>query len=64
MPSSYYPPVKTDDDLRPSVDHAVAGPVIAELPDGLRSLPTRMFRGAVELSGGEAESRPNPHPLA
>ncbi|MFD0542457.1 ATP-binding cassette domain-containing protein [Streptomyces mexicanus] len=40
-------------DLQPSVDYAGAGPVIAELPDGLRSLPARMFRGASELSGGE-----------
>ncbi|MGC0378948.1 ABC transporter ATP-binding protein [Streptomyces sp. SAI-229] len=43
----------TDDDLKPSVDHAAAGPVIAKLPEGLRSLLARVFRGAVELSGGE-----------
>lgn len=42
----------TDEDLAPSVDYAVAGPVIAKLPDGLRLL-ARMFRGAIELSGGE-----------
>lgn len=42
-----------DEDLTPSVDYAAAGPVIAKLPDGLRSLLARMFRGAVELSGGE-----------
>nr|WP_201299949.1 ABC transporter ATP-binding protein [Streptomyces mexicanus] len=40
-------------DLQPSVDYAGAGPVIAKLPDGLRSLLARMFRGASELSGGE-----------
>ncbi|AOR35957.1 hypothetical protein BFF78_37255 [Streptomyces fodineus] len=40
-------------DLRPSVDYAGAGPVVAELPDGLHSLLARMFRGASELSGGE-----------
>ncbi|MFJ6695372.1 ATP-binding cassette domain-containing protein [Streptomyces sp. NPDC091272] len=40
-------------DLQPSVDYAGAGPVIAKLPDGLRSLLARMFRGAIELSGGE-----------
>ncbi|MFB7596689.1 ATP-binding cassette domain-containing protein [Streptomyces sp. NPDC056160] len=40
-------------DLRPSVEYAGAGPVVARLPDGLNSLLARMFRGAVELSGGE-----------
>ncbi|WP_037896522.1 ABC transporter ATP-binding protein [Streptomyces sp. NRRL S-920] len=40
-------------DLQPSVEYAGAGPVIARLPDGLRSLLARMFRGAIELSGGE-----------
>ncbi|MFI1564215.1 ABC transporter ATP-binding protein [Streptomyces sp. NPDC020490] len=40
-------------DLQPSVDYAGAGPVIARLPDGLRSLLARVFRGAIELSGGE-----------
>jgi len=40
-------------DLQPSVDYAGARPVIAKLPDGLRSLLARMFRGASELSGGE-----------
>ncbi len=40
-------------DLQPSVDYAGAGPVIARLPDGLQSLLARMFRGAIELSGGE-----------
>ncbi|MFJ5035237.1 ATP-binding cassette domain-containing protein [Streptomyces sp. NPDC088560] len=39
--------------LQPSVDYAGAAPVIAKLPDGLRSLLARMFRGASELSGGE-----------
>ncbi|MGW1007328.1 ATP-binding cassette domain-containing protein [Streptomyces sp. NPDC002520] len=43
----------TDHDLEPSVDYAGAGPVIAKLPDGLRSLLARVFRGAIELSGGE-----------
>ncbi len=43
----------TDEDLKPSVDYAAAGPVVAKLPDGLRSLLARMFRGAIELSGGE-----------
>ncbi|MFI8306757.1 ATP-binding cassette domain-containing protein [Streptomyces sp. NPDC085927] len=41
------------DDLRPSVDYANAGPVVAKLPDGLQSLLARVFRGASELSGGE-----------
>ncbi|MGW2225026.1 ATP-binding cassette domain-containing protein [Streptomyces formicae] len=40
-------------DLQPSVDYAGAAPVIAKLPDGLHSLLARMFRGAIELSGGE-----------
>ncbi|MFF3411813.1 ABC transporter ATP-binding protein [Streptomyces sp. NPDC002742] len=40
-------------DLQASVDHAGAGPVVAKLPDGLQSLLARMFRGAIELSGGE-----------
>ncbi|MFF0739420.1 ABC transporter ATP-binding protein [Streptomyces sp. NPDC004111] len=40
-------------DLEPSVEYAGAGPVVAKLPDGLRTLLARMFRGAVELSGGE-----------
>ncbi|MEU5093605.1 ABC transporter ATP-binding protein [Streptomyces sp. NPDC020996] len=43
----------TPRDLQPSVDYAGAGPVIARLPDGLRSLLARVFRGAIELSGGE-----------
>ncbi|MFD5636974.1 ABC transporter ATP-binding protein [Streptomyces sp. NPDC127077] len=43
----------TDDDLRASVDYAGAGPVVSRLPDGLRSLLARVFRGAIELSGGE-----------
>ncbi|MFH8974978.1 ABC transporter ATP-binding protein [Streptomyces sp. NPDC017890] len=43
----------TAHDLQPSVDYAGAGPVIARLPDGLHSLLARVFRGAVELSGGE-----------
>ncbi|GAA3143433.1 ABC transporter ATP-binding protein [Streptomyces rameus] len=43
----------TPQDLQPSVDYAGAGPVVARLPDGLRSLLARMFRGATELSGGE-----------
>ncbi|MER5281301.1 ABC transporter ATP-binding protein [Streptomyces sp. NPDC002809] len=41
------------DDLQPSVDYAGAVPVIAKLPDGLQSLLARVFRGAIELSGGE-----------
>ncbi|MFB8026567.1 ATP-binding cassette domain-containing protein [Streptomyces sp. NPDC056465] len=41
------------DDLRPSIDYAGAGPVIAGLPHGPRTLLARMFRGASELSGGE-----------
>ncbi|MET7350607.1 ABC transporter ATP-binding protein [Streptomyces mirabilis] len=43
----------TPQDLQPSVDYAGAAPFIAKLPDGLRSLLARMFRGAIELSGGE-----------
>ncbi|MFF3662875.1 ABC transporter ATP-binding protein [Streptomyces olivochromogenes] len=43
----------TPQDLQPSVDYAGAAPVIAKLPDGLHSLLARMFRGAIELSGGE-----------
>nr|WP_199806958.1 MULTISPECIES: ABC transporter ATP-binding protein [unclassified Streptomyces] len=41
------------EDLRPSVEYAGAGPVIAKLPDGLGTLLARVFRGASELSGGE-----------
>src|SRR5690606_22836865 len=41
------------DDLAPSVHYGAPGPVLAKLPDGLRSLLARMFRGAIELSGGE-----------
>lgn len=41
------------ENLQPSVDYAGAGPVITKLPDGLQSLLARMFRGAIELSGGE-----------
>ncbi|MFJ6837074.1 ABC transporter ATP-binding protein [Streptomyces sp. NPDC091209] len=43
----------TEEELQPSVDYAGAEAVIAKLPDGLRSLLARMFRGASELSGGE-----------
>lgn len=43
----------TDDDLWESVDYAGARPVVSRLPDGLRSLLARVFRGAIELSGGE-----------
>ncbi|GHH42817.1 ATP-binding cassette subfamily B protein [Streptomyces candidus] len=43
----------SSEDLRPSVDYAGAGPVVDKLPDGLQSLLARMFRGAIELSGGE-----------
>ncbi|MYW18798.1 ATP-binding cassette domain-containing protein [Streptomyces sp. SID2955] len=43
----------TPQDLQPSVDYAGAAPVIARLPDGLRTLLARVFRGAIELSGGE-----------
>ncbi|WP_189825082.1 ATP-binding cassette domain-containing protein [Streptomyces finlayi] len=42
-----------EEDLRPSVDYAGAGAVVAKLPYGLRSLLARIFRGATELSGGE-----------
>lgn len=41
------------DDLQPSLDYAGAGPVIAKLTNGLQSLLARVFRGAIELSGGE-----------
>ncbi|WP_327352762.1 ABC transporter ATP-binding protein [Streptomyces sp. NBC_01304] len=41
------------EDLQPSVDYAGAGPVVAKLPDGLHTMLARMFRGAIELSGGE-----------
>ncbi|MEE4495103.1 ABC transporter ATP-binding protein [Streptomyces sp. BE230] len=41
------------EELQPSVDYAGAGPVVDKLPDGLQSLLARMFRGAIELSGGE-----------
>lgn len=41
------------EDLQPSVDYAGAGPVVAKLPNGLQSLLARVFRGAIELSGGE-----------
>ncbi|MGY3204586.1 ABC transporter ATP-binding protein [Streptomyces sp. TE5632] len=40
-------------DLQASVDYARADSVVARLPDGLQSLLARVFRGAVELSGGE-----------
>ncbi|MFF8914127.1 ABC transporter ATP-binding protein [Streptomyces sp. NPDC015032] len=43
----------SSEDLQASVDYAGAGPVVARLPDGLQSLLARMFRGAIELSGGE-----------
>ncbi|MEU9287851.1 ABC transporter ATP-binding protein [Streptomyces sp. NPDC048275] len=43
----------SSEDLQVSVDYAGADSVIAKLPDGLQSLLARMFRGAVELSGGE-----------
>ncbi|WP_328664049.1 ABC transporter ATP-binding protein [Streptomyces sp. NBC_00328] len=43
----------SSEQLRESVDYAGAGPVIAKLPDGLHSLLARVFRGAIELSGGE-----------
>lgn len=42
-----------DEQLAPSVAYAGAGPVIARLPHGLRTLLARMFRGAAEISGGE-----------
>ncbi|MET8408479.1 ABC transporter ATP-binding protein [Streptomyces sp. NPDC005195] len=41
------------DDLQPSIDYAGAGPVITKLTNGLESLLARVFRGAIELSGGE-----------
>ncbi|MFJ8886571.1 ABC transporter ATP-binding protein [Streptomyces sp. NPDC102402] len=40
-------------DLQTSVDYAGAGSVTAKLPNGLESMLGRMFRGAIELSGGE-----------
>ncbi|TXS43820.1 ABC transporter ATP-binding protein [Streptomyces sp. OR43] len=40
-------------DLQASVDYAGAGSVTAKLPNGLESMLGRMFRGAIELSGGE-----------
>lgn len=40
-------------DLQMSVDYAGAGSVTAKLPNGLESMLGRMFRGAIELSGGE-----------
>jgi ATP-binding cassette subfamily B protein len=40
-------------DLQTSVDYAGAGPITAKLPNGLHSMLGRMFRGAIELSGGE-----------
>ncbi|MEU2587912.1 ABC transporter ATP-binding protein [Streptomyces avermitilis] len=43
----------SSEDLQVSVDYAGANSVIAKLPDGLQSLLARMFRGAIELSGGE-----------
>ncbi|MEU6849767.1 ABC transporter ATP-binding protein [Actinacidiphila alni] len=46
-------PAAVPDDLQPSVDYAGAGPVVGKLPDGLRTLLARVFRGAIELSGGE-----------
>ncbi|GAA5701645.1 ABC transporter ATP-binding protein [Streptomyces avermitilis] len=39
--------------LQASVDYAGADSVIAKLPEGLQSLLARVFRGAIELSGGE-----------
>lgn len=41
------------EELQPSVDYAGAVSIVAKLPDGLQSLLARMFRGAIELSGGE-----------
>jgi ATP-binding cassette subfamily B protein len=40
-------------DLQTSVDYAGAGSVTAKLPNGLDSMLGRMFRGTIELSGGE-----------
>ncbi|WP_432104176.1 ATP-binding cassette domain-containing protein [Streptomyces sp. bgisy091] len=40
-------------DLQTSVDYAGAGSVTSKLPNGLDSMLGRMFRGAIELSGGE-----------
>ncbi|MEU8952748.1 ABC transporter ATP-binding protein [Streptomyces sp. NPDC048518] len=40
-------------DLEKSVVYAGAGSVAAKLPNGLDSMLGRMFRGAIELSGGE-----------
>ncbi|MBT2365904.1 ABC transporter ATP-binding protein [Streptomyces sp. ISL-10] len=43
----------TDKDLQPSVDHAGASTIVEKLPHGLRTLLSRVFRGASEISGGE-----------
>ncbi|MGW7200283.1 ABC transporter ATP-binding protein [Streptomyces chryseus] len=43
----------TPEDLEPSVAYAGASPVVAKLPQGLRTLLARVFRGASEISGGE-----------
>ncbi|MEU9367612.1 ABC transporter ATP-binding protein [Streptomyces avermitilis] len=43
----------SSEDLQVSVEYAGADSVIAKLPDGLQSLLARVFRGAIELSGGE-----------
>ncbi|MFE4693311.1 ATP-binding cassette domain-containing protein [Streptomyces sp. NPDC056749] len=40
-------------DLQKSVEYAGAGSVTAKLTDGLDSMLGRVFRGAIELSGGE-----------
>ncbi|MET8773376.1 ABC transporter ATP-binding protein, partial [Streptomyces sp. NPDC004658] len=40
-------------DLQTSIDYAGAASVTARLPNGLDSMLGRMFRGAIELSGGE-----------
>ncbi|MFD6419394.1 ATP-binding cassette domain-containing protein [Streptomyces sp. NPDC060194] len=41
------------EDLAPSVEYASAAPLVARLPHGLQTLLARVFRGAVEISGGE-----------
>ncbi|GAA1502506.1 ABC transporter ATP-binding protein [Streptomyces albidochromogenes] len=43
----------TPEDLEPSVVYAGAAPLVARLPQGLRTLLARVFRGASEISGGE-----------
>ncbi|CAM5511707.1 Vitamin B12 import ATP-binding protein BtuD [Streptomyces antimycoticus] len=54
-----------DQDLEPSVDYAVAGPVIAKLPDGLSSLLAQHVpRRHRTVRRRMAESGSGPHALA